>query len=119
MRAQRRDALLSRREEKVSCRENPAVSDEDQSLFGTPGRTPSRLVALELQDQFNRRSKALETFLSRPALAIGFRYVGTARDEPFPVALNNGRVAVSHERTIYNSTPTGNFSLSLASLSPP
>jgi len=95
------------------------TSEEVRSLAGKPAvrrseRVPGLLKCLVvsvLQDQFNRRTEVLQTLFPGFALAIGFGHFRAECNEPFFIALNDCRVAISHDRTLAGAIPLRNLAV--------
>lgn len=84
---------------------------EDRCLLGSAGRSLKCLVASVLQDQFNRRTEVLQTLFPGFALAIGFGHFRAECNEPFSIALNDCRVAISHDLTLAGAIPLRNLAV--------
>lgn len=75
-------------------------SDQNRGLFSASGRVFQPLLALEVQDQFNRGRQTGEARLAGLALAVGFWHFGAEGNELFAVALDHRGVAISHAHKI-------------------
>ena len=89
---------------------NPAASsDQNRSLLRAARGVLPRFIALVLEHEFNGRRQTFETFFPCLALSVGFGHFGAEGDQPFPITLNDGRVAVSHGRRLRRLLASGNL----------
>ena len=89
---------------------NPAASsDQDRGLLRAARGVLPRFIALVLEYEFNGRRQTFETFFPRLALTVGLGHFGAEGNQPFPVTLDDGGVAVSHGRRLRRRLASGNL----------
>ena len=89
---------------------NPAASsDQNRGLLRAARGVLPRFIALVLEHEFNGRRQTFETLFPRLALTVGLGHFGAEGNQPFPVTLDDGRVAVSHGRRLRRLLAPGNL----------
>ena len=83
-------------------------SDQNRGLFGAARRVFQAPFTAVIENEFNRRRQAFQTFFSGLSLPIRFRHLRAEGNEPLAIPLDDGRVVVSHASNLRHAAWTDN-----------